>query len=397
MRRVCALYLCLLVPSLAFAEDPFTLSASGGGADASASGNNLVDLVGNLIDSQDEFAPLSNRSIDGTLRYGALNDAVLFTRNSAGTSATITIPSTGYTKTFNADNEDELSDQIEDFFKNDGADAYADFLNEINRLTAIGVTDGNPLATTAILADLGFYRFGFITPADAENPLRINGGWDISLSGGVAETDDADGYFAALGLAKSWRIGDRVAIAWANNFRYRDVEGAAIYQMGSTIGLPIAIINANGNGLAWHVTPAFVGGFGGSWDLAAGGFLAGGQLTSRLAYHNNGWTIALANQIGFFEGVPIEIDDFRFETNTSQQIAKNGVQLIRDLGDGAYIDVGLAYTSFLDDAFVDDYWSPSAGLGLRFGDSAGLRIGYKGDFADEYTAHGGNVLLYLGY
>ena len=41
------------------------------------------------------------------------------------TSATLTIPTTGFTKTFTAANEDELEDQIEDFFKKEGADAYA--------------------------------------------------------------------------------------------------------------------------------------------------------------------------------------------------------------------------------------------------------------------------------
>jgi hypothetical protein len=396
-----ALLVCLMTASIARAEDPFTLTAqttSGAAGSASASSNNVVDLVGNLINTEDDFAALQNRSLSGSLRYGGVNDAVLFTRNASGSSATINIPSTGFSKTFTADNQNDLEDQIRDFFEKDGADAYADFLREINRLSTIGVTDGNPLATTAILADMGFYRFGFRTRGPGDDALRLPGGWDLKLMGGVNDSDDSDGYFAGLGLAKNFDFGERVSVVWANNFRYRNVEGADIYQVGTTLGLPISLISAKADGgLSWHVTPAFVAGFGGSWDLAAGGVLIGGQITSSLAYHHAGWTIAMGNQIGFFEGTPITWSDFRFDTNTSQQIVKNGIQVIRDLGDGGFIDVGVAYTNLLDDAAVDNYISPTVGLGLYLGESSIVRIGYQGDFADNYTAHGGNVSFLFGF
>jgi hypothetical protein len=390
----------LAIAGVTRAADPFTLSAettSGAPQSVSVDASNLVDLVGNLIDSEKEFTALDNRDISGSLRYGGLGNAVLFTRNAAGTSATLTIPSTGFTKTFNASNQDELEEQIEDFFKQGGANAYAAFLTQVNERTSFGIVDGNPQATTAILANLGFYRFGFRTPADVDNPLKLPGGGELRLSGGVTETDDSDSYYAAVGFNKTFRFGDRFSIAWLNDLRYRNIEDADVYQYESTIGATIAIIRARGDGLSWHVTPALVGGFGGSWDLAAGGIIWGGQLTSSLALHLGGWTLAMGNQIGFYDGVPIEIDDFEFETDTQQTIVKNGLQLIRDLGDHSFIDVGVTYTSLLDDAFVDNYFTGLAGVGIRFSDRSGIRFGYQGDFADDFTSHGGNVLLYMGY
>jgi hypothetical protein len=392
---------------LAFAAEPFSLTASGGGNDVTASGSNVVDLVSNLINSEDQFTTLNNQSISGTLRYGGLNDAVLFDRNASGTSATLTIPSTGFSKTFTASNEDELEDQIRDFFEQDGAEAYADFLAEINKRTSLGVNDGNPLATTALLADLGFYRFGFITRRAGDEAVKLPAGFDLRLNGGFTDSDDDDttGYFAALGLGTSFRFGDRIALTWANSFRYRDVEGAKIYQYGTTLALPIALVpggdggNGDGDGaggFSWRLTPAFVAGFGGSWDLAAGGLLAGGQLTNSMSINASGWTFSLANQIGFYEGIPFEVSDFRFETETSQVILKNGVQLVRDLGDRAFIDVGVAYTQLLDDAFIDNYFSPTAGIGFRLGNSV-LRIGYQGDIADNFIAHGANATLVLSF
>ncbi|MEO6436960.1 MAG: hypothetical protein ABIP55_14535 [Tepidisphaeraceae bacterium] len=388
----------LSVVAIARADEPFNLTATGGGTTISASGDNVIDLAGNLIDSEDQFAPLAGDAFSGTLRYGELSNAVIFTRNASGTSATLNIPSTGFSKTFTGDNEDELEEQIRDFFEKDGADADADFLREIARRTSFGVNDGNPLATTALLADLGFYRFGLRARTPADQPIRLAGGWDVRLLGGVSETDAADGYFAGIALASNWVFGERIGLTWASNFRYRDIEGASIYQVGSTIGLPIAIVKPrNADGLSWHLTPAFVSGFGGSWDLAAGGILAGGQITSSLALRQHGWTFVLANQAGFYEGLPIEFRDFRFETDTSQQILKNGVQLIRDLGLAAFLDVGVSYTNLLDDAFVNDYLSADVGLGLGVGDAATLRVGYHGDYADDFTTHGGNVSLFLSY
>jgi hypothetical protein len=385
-------------PRRARGAEPFELTATGGGSTVTGAGSNVIDLVEDLIDSQGQFEALADENLAGTLRYGELDNAVLFTRNAAGTSATLTIPSTGFTKTFTAASEDELEDQVRDFFEDEGADAYADFLAQINRQTSFGVSDGNPLATTALLADLGYERFGLRTRIPGDAPIRLPGGGDARLSGGASETDAADGWYGGLALGANWLLGDRVGLTWANNFRYRDIEGASVYQVGTTLGVPIAVIAANSDsGLSWHVTPAFVAGFGGSWDLAAGGFLAGGQITSSVALRGRGWTIALANQAGFYEGVPIEISDFRFETDTSQQILKNGLQLIRDLGGGAYLDVAATYTNLLDDAFVEDYLSADAGIALRLGESSSLRLGYHGDFADDFTTHGGNVALLASY
>src|SRR5688500_18219613 len=290
--------LLTLIATHAVAAEPFSLTASGGGQTITATGDNVVDLAGNLMDAEEQFLALDNEDVTGSLRYGGLNNAVLFTRNAAGTNATLTIPSTGFSRTFTAANEDELEDEIRDFFEQEGADAYADFLAEINKQTSLGVNDGNPLATTALLADMGFYRFGFITRRPGGEGIPLPAGFDVRIAGGVSDADagnddddELSGSFASLGLGASFRFGDRVALTWANNFRYREVEGAQVYQYGSNLALPIALIPGNEGGLSWRIAPAFVGGFGGSWDLAAGGILVGGQITNSVSLHGGGWTL----------------------------------------------------------------------------------------------------------
>jgi hypothetical protein len=382
----------------ALAADPFTLTAAGGSNTIKASGNNLVDIAGNLIDRKDQYAALAGTSFNGNLRYGGLNNAVLFSENAAGTSASITIPSTGFSKTFNAANQHDLRNQIEDFFKKNGAQAYADFLDQINRQTTIGVSDGNPLATTALMADASFNRFGFQAPRfDIGEGPRL-GGFEIDAAGGMADTDDGDGYYASLGVGNTFRLADRIGLSLNLDFRYRDIEGAAVYQIVNTDALPILLIAPDNrdHGLSWTLTPAFVIGFGGSWDLAAGGVPIGGQITSSLAYRAGGWTFVLANQYGYYGGLPIDLSDFRFETSVDQQIVKNGVQVIRTFG-SAFVDAGVSYTNLLNDARIDGYLTPSVGVGFRFGSASGIRVGYHGDFADGFTTNGGDVELFINF
>ena len=398
--RLIAPFLCAscIAVTPARAEELFSITATGGPLTLSSDQSNVIDLFSDFVLSEAEFAPGANNALAASLRYGEMENAILVTRNASGTGATLAIPSTGFTRSFVATNEDDLEDQIEEFLESEGAGAYAAFLRETTRQTSLGVNDGNPLATTAILADLGFYRFGYRPRIAGDAPIRLAGGWDVRLLGGVSQTEAFDGWFAGVGLGKNWRLSDNVGITWASNFRYRDVEGASVYQVGTTLGVPIAIIaGPDEDGISWHVTPAFVGGFGGSWDLAAGGFLAGGQITSSLALRAGGWTFVLANQAGFYEGLPIDISDFTFETDTNQQILKNGLQVIRDLGEDAYIDGGLALTNLLDDAFIDDYISADLGVTFRTGETSGIRLGYHGDFSDEFDTHGGNASLFFSY
>src|SRR5207244_10770124 len=156
----------LMVPilaSVAIEKDLFTLSASstsGSAVTATASGSTLPDILENAIQTEKQFSTLSGRDFNATLRYGRLTDAASFSRNAAGTSATLSIPSQGFTKTFTAANEDDLKDQIRDFFVKNSSEIYSKFLRFVNENSTLGISDGNPLATTALMADTGFNQFG---------------------------------------------------------------------------------------------------------------------------------------------------------------------------------------------------------------------------------------------
>ena len=313
---------------------------------------------------------------------------MLFTRNAAGTSATLTIPSTGFSRTFSAANEDELEDEIRDFFEQEGADAYADFLAEINKQTSLGVNDGNPLATTALLADIGFYRFGFTTrrPGDESIPLPV--GFDLRLTGGVSEAeagdDDDEELSGSLRVAR-FRAEPalrrpRRARRGPTRFATATSKAPTSTSTARTIALPIALIPGNEGGLSWHVTPAFVGGFGGSWDLAAGG------LPRRRADHQ--LPLDPRRRLDRHDGQPDRLLRRRADRHLRLPLRDRDQP-----GDRQERPAGRPrprrprvrrrrrrYTNLLDDAFVEDYFSADVGVGFRLGGSV-LRIGYHGDFA----------------
>ena len=104
----------------------------------------------------------------------------------------------------------------------------------------------------------------------------------------------------------------------------------------------------------------------------------------------------LANQYGFYEGLPIDIGDFKSESDVSQQILKNGITLVKNWT-SAFLDAGVAYTHFLCDANINGYVSPTVGAGFRWGEASGIRIGYQGDFAKDFTVHSGTINLFIQF
>ncbi len=377
------------------------------GAPVTASGKSVVDLVKDVVDTQNNFASLANSDFNSSLTYAGLKDAITFSQaGSAGNrTVTLTIPSTGFAKTFTDTGSKSVQDQIADFLKKDGASEVAKFIQKMNQITLAGVTDGNPLATTALMSKETFNRFGI-----RQSPFQLkgegveaasDGGFELRLdaSAGQVDIDAGKGYLASVSLSTAFRFGDTVSLVLTTPVAYRDLEGSAIFQAGEIVGLPIRLIPGKGdNSLSWTLTPSGLVAVSGSADLVSGGFLWGANLTSSLTYTVAGFNITLANQYGLYQGIPVTYGDYRFETDVDQQILRNGVQIGKSFGE-AFIDAGIAYTNFLNDAAIDGFWSPTVGVGVRFGkgQASGLRLGYAGDFGNGFTVNGAEMNLFFSF
>ena len=106
-------------------------------------------------------------------------------------------------------------------------------------------------------------------------------------------------------------------------------------------------------------------------------------------------SFTVGNGLYLYQGYPLDIGGYSWDTDLSQQVMKHGVKLTQNIGP-VFLDVGLTYTDFLQTSAIDHYLTPTVGIGTGFG-TLGIRLSYQGDFGDGYRSHGGNVSVYLNY
>jgi len=269
------------------------------------------------------------------------------------------------------------------------------YLGISNSETPIGVTDGNPQATTCVFANDAFNIYGIFPLLDkAPKGLMNHYAFRADASYGELHTDIIDGDFYTLSIARGWRFTDHVGLVLSSPLEYRDTEGAHVFIGGGNAGLPINILLDHGKGLSWTLTPWAVAGVGFSDELDQGAVVYGAGGTSSLVLHGKFLGITIANQISYEDGEPFEYNSFfNNEQPIHQTILKNGIIGQIKLGP-LFVDGGASYTNLLDGGFVDEYWSPDAGFGLRFGNGF-IRAAYHGDIGNDYRATSIRLMLQI--
>ncbi|CAN5582647.1 hypothetical protein BH10PLA1_BH10PLA1_01690 [soil metagenome] len=378
----------------------FDVSVNGSSSSASVKSSSVPGLVDNLLNAQGKFQEFDGQDYTASLKYGGVKNAMTFQSNATGTDVILRIPSTGLRKEFTGNTRDEVQQQIKDFLLKDGSSEYAKFLEQINKQSLLGVVDGNPHATTALMSDHAFRTFGLNrSPARIENSPANNdvaSSFRFDVEGGVANNDEANENYVTGSFGTGF-VGERFGVTVSTVLNYRDIEGSSFYSVGEELGLPILLLTAHsGNGLSWQLTPTAIIAGGASYDAAAGGTMWGVGIVSALDYRLGNFVFTLADQIAYYKGFNASIGSYEFATEVDQTLLKNGVGVAYLMG-RTYVDASVAYTNFLQDAAVDSYWTPSVGFGWKFGTASGLHIAYKGDFGDNYSSNGGEATLYFGF
>jgi len=374
--------------------DLFGVTVDAPGLDpVTVTGESLFDLAESVIESQDQFLQFEGTSFTGTLDYAGLDDAIIVSGDAGNPdSVRVQIPSIGFDRTF------ATEDEAEDFLQEDGADVVADFIRVVNEETLVGVTDGNPAALTAVLADDAFRNF-----AEFRNPFvgYSQGGDAVRFYGSAAtiSTDVGDGTLYQGALTFGAKFTDNVGLSLSVPGAYREIEGSQTFFGGLQLGLPINFASpGDDGGLLWQTTPYGLAAAGGSQDQLSGGIILGGGVVNLVGVRLGDFTISSGQQAVFYGGTPIEYDDFRFETEVDQTLVRASLQATYGgIGQNAFLTGGVAYTTYLDDAGVEDWISPMAGVGLKFGGGNVLRLGYRGDLGDGFDMHAGEVELRFAF
>jgi hypothetical protein len=405
MKRILTALLCVLcVDVIARAGDLFQVTAAGGNTSISSGSSSLLGLVENLSNNTNQFEPLANKSFNATLTYAGIKNAFTFQQsftNSGSRVINFQVPSVGVNQTFTSANG-SLDSQLRDYLKKDGLAALTEFQANVGQNSFAGIIDGNPMATTALLADAGYQEFAL-----HEAPVDLNGfrstedggGHFLTrfwISSGAISTAGVSGAYVDFTFASELHFNDVFALSFTTPLRYEALHSADIFMGGEIVGLPINLIPARGGWLTWTLTPAVQGGLGGSQDFVSGGLMYGGQIDSSLSANFAGFTFTLADGISYDHGADIGIAGYDFNTHVNQWIFKNGLQASKSFGN-FFVDASGTWTDFLHQAYVPGYFTPEVGCGFAFGPNhnCGIRIGFQGNYGEHFNSTGGNILLYL--
>jgi hypothetical protein len=371
------------------------------------SGHDVEQLVDDLLTQEGAFSGLAVQpAYDATLDYLGIHKAMVMSASAFGTSVVLSIPSTGFSRTFTGTSPNDVENQVEDFLKDDGARQLAKFYQETNARSELALLDGNPRSTTALFARGAFDRFGL-------GARRAGAGYDqvhvaewghvdlgLSAGGGAVDVDHFGSlYVADAALTLGGDLGSGAGVDLTLLGQYRDYDGASIYDAGLELGIPILLVRPGADGaLRWTVTPFVQTGGGGSRNLLAGGFMVGGGGVSSLSYRFDYLELTMGNELAYYGGVPLgKIGGIRIETELDRWITRNGMKaVVYPAGvPGVSIEAGIALTHFLDGAAaVDSYASPFAGVAVELHRSVRLRVGWESDFGkNDYAAYTGRVDL----
>jgi hypothetical protein len=328
-------------------------------------GSNLPNLLAEAIKAQGAFSEFQSRDYTSFLDYANVSRAIRFDVNSGGTVGTIAIPVTGFEKTFLANNRDDLYSQIKAFLLRDGASEWAKFLQAINERSSAAVTDGNPVSTTATLADSMFS--GFESPSGRANEMAGKANLaGIAFDSGEFRSAGFNGQVYTLPIKGHFRITDCVALGFEIPLQYIRLAGAKIYQGGLTLNVPTKVIRASENQpWSWDVTPTVAFALSGSEDMIAGGGLFAGALTNVVGFRWHGLTFTYGNFFSFFEGVNLSVGRYEFDSNVSQQIMKNGLRVSVPFAQKWQFEGYAIHTKFLQTAAVDSYVTLGGDVGYR--------------------------------
>ncbi len=388
------------VPHHCDAADLFNATATDGITTTAAGDKNVVDLISRLVRAEGEFLPFNGTAFTAALNYAGVPNAIQFIENAAGTSVTLGIPSTGLSRTFNGPTRSDVDDQITAFLKKDGADEFAKFLKAMNRQSLVSVTDGNPNSATARAASQSFSSYGMTDAETRDEKDDSDEGVSRSGIGMVADVGTIDangikGQVYSLPLYARFKLSKRVGLNFDIPLSYADIEGSTIFGFGLGVALPIkAIPRTKNSPWYWQITPFGGANVTGSADFAAGGMLANGGLVSLIAHDFGRMTLSMGNQLSIHEGIPITVDDYKFDPGVSQQIIKNGVKLDVPFARRWVFDVYGIHTKFVEDAAVDQYFTVGAGIGYKRIPKPGsakkgsgyIKLGFYADIGNDYTS-----------
>jgi len=360
--------------------------------DQLVTGSSLPNLLENLVNASADFQAFAGVAFSADVSFAGIPNVINVTVDPGTMTGTLTFTILGASAQTFVFSGADLAGQIEQFIQDNLAGQITAFLQAINQLALIAVTDGTPLSTTALSADYVFDRFGLHADLtawerrqfDAEEfkeGMRAR----IDTFYNTISTDVGNGNSFSIVPSLEWYLSKEVSIALQIPINYLDVEGSDVYNIHANLAVPIRIFSPSFDSpLGLTITPFATLAGAGSVDLVAGGLIGGGGVLGTVSLDFVNVRLSFSSQLSFHEGITMQYQEFSFDPGVSQQIWKNGLKGTANIGENFYIYGTAIYTQFLQNAAVDSWWSPGAGIGFRKADGSSISVGYSADIGDGY-------------
>ncbi len=440
--RSLAVAAALSAAGVARAADPFvyTVTTTSGTPDTvRVRSDSLIHATDAVILGYGRAAPLADRDVTATLRYAGVPDALTLTLNADRTSGSLRYNLTrGPTDTFSAANAPSyvrpaqvIDDQVYSDLTDPHNRTFENLQQALNRQSYIMPLDGNPSAATAFLADQTFRKYGLVREGEPQGYTFVDEDGRPSREAAAAQflqpvfwfdtlgqdvrTNGFDGSDVGFSFNAAGRFVPEVGWSLSVPIQYRQVNGAESDTVGVEFGLPVNIIRpGRRQPFGWAVTPFAEFAVNDSRDLGSTQAIFDGGAASRLTFRfgrQDRWTVAVADQFTGFVGLGADRgddddgyddgDDYgdrdAFRGHLAQQLAKNGVQLIRRFDYGLSASVSATYSSFIANAATDQWWTPRVGVAWNFSPNFTVRLAYQADLANRYQSQGGDFQIDYRY
>jgi hypothetical protein len=383
----------------------FAVDVTYSGGTVSEENSSLPHLINDLISDSGRFKELEGEDVFSTsLTYFGLPDALRLSidrTNPELIELRLTSAVTGLDTTLKGTSEEDMAREFIDWLYRDGGQDAIDLLDAIVISSAAAITDGNPNATTSVMADNTFQTFGLFQGTSRDQTMRGSesgahvGIWLNSKSYEIdTPVGKMEGQRTQVNVPLWIDFGTRVSFVGNTMIDFNELEGTQFYGLGVDVGLAFRpILRTGDDRFGWQITP-YAGTYGvGSIDGVTAAFVGQYGLINRFEWRlTERSLLSWVSQYSTFNNVTVEIDHYQLNAPIDQNILKNGlmydfpVSPLRSL----FANVFVIDTRLLKDANINSYQTLGAGLSYRLEKfSVNGRLGYE--TADGYESMNSHI------
>ena len=386
----------LAAASVCWGGSPFvadvTTSGAGAPPEFTVSEKNLTHFINDLVNAQGQYSTIVGFAYAEKTTVLDVPSAITFTGNAPGTTVTLAIPLIGFTQTFAGATRADVQDQIKTFIKQNGNNVWAQFLKALATRSPAAVTDGNPNAATAAVANSIFQAEGF-TPVDEillEDPTsspRLSG-FGLGFNAGHFTAGDLSGDLADFAIPIRMKLSDMVGLTLNFPFSYLTLSGARVYGAGFNVAVPVRVkIMSAQQPWNWRLTPLLGAAARGSADLGSGAALWQVGISNAVDYRVSPRLIlCMVNQLTDFHSIKVNFGGYHFDPQIKQQILKNGLRAVTPLGQRTIGSLFVLETQFLSSAAVKSFTTVGAAVAFRVTTSMNVQLAGNYDTGTSFKS-----------